>query len=118
MLVCAVGVQAQIMNVSNIERLTVTGDENRISQAVAISPQGDYILLSTDTKNGLVKLDLASGGTKVLTDKPGTGSDVQISSDGQQVVYGEMSYKNKRRYEAVKTINLASGKSKTAARRP
>lgn len=113
MLVCAVGVQAQIMNVSNIERLTVTGDENRISQAVAISPQGDYILLSTDTKNGLVKLDLASGGTKVLTDKPGTGSDVQISSDGQQVVYGEVSYKNKRRYEAVKTINLASGKSKT-----
>lgn len=113
MLACTLSVQAQILNVSSIERLNVTNDKGNISQAVAISPQGDYILLSTDTRNGLVKLDLASGATKVLTDKAGTGSDVQISQDGQQVVYGEVSYKDKRRYEAVKTINLASGKSQT-----
>lgn len=113
MLACTLSVQAQILNVSSIERLNVTNDKGNISQAVAISPQGDYILLSTDTRNGLVKLDLASGATKVLTDKAGTGSDVQISQDGQQVIYGEVSYKDKRRYEAVKTINLASGKSQT-----
>ena len=113
MLACTLSVQAQILNVSSIERLNVTNDEGNISQAVAISPQGDYIMLSTDTRNGLVKLDLTSGATKVLTDKAGTGSDVQISQDGQQVVYGEVSYKDKRRYEAVKTINLASGKSQT-----
>lgn len=106
-------VQAQIMNVTGIERLNVPTEENKITQAVAISPQGDYLLLSSDTKQGLVKWDMADGKATTLTNEAGTGADIRISADGQQVVYGEVSYKNNRRQHAVKSIDLTNGKKQT-----
>ena len=106
-------IQAQIMNVTGIERLNVPTEENKITQAVAISPQGDYLLLSTDTKQGLVKWDMADGKATTLTNEAGTGSDIRISADGQQVVYGEVSYKNNLRQQAVKSIDLTNGKKQT-----
>ena len=114
MLAGIMSASAQILNVSSVERLDVPVDANGIvPQAVAVSPQGDYILLSTDTRQGLVKWDLTTNKATTLTTQAGAGSNVCISQDGQQVVYGEVSYKNKRRHEAVKTINLTSGKSQT-----
>ena len=106
-------IQAQIMNVTGIERLNVPTEENKITQAVAISPQGDYLLLSTDTKQGLVKWDMADGKATTLTNEAGTGGDISISPDGQQVVYGEVSYKNNLRQQAVKSIDLTNGKKQT-----
>ena len=114
MLTGILSASAQILNVTSVERLDVPVAANGIiQQAVAVSPQGDYILLSTDTKQGLVKWDLSTNSATRLTDKEGAGSNVCISQDGGQVVYGELSYKNKRRHEAVKAINLATGKSTT-----
>ena len=46
----AVVAQAQILNVSSVERLAVPSDEGTVMQAVGISPQGSYLLLSSDTK--------------------------------------------------------------------
>ena len=112
-LVATLVIDAQIMNVGAIERLNVPNAENTITQAVAISPQGDYLLLSTDTKHGLVKWDMTTGNTTTFTNDAVSGSDVSISPDGQQVVYGEVSYKDKRRYEAVKSIDLTNGKKQT-----
>ena len=112
-LVATLVIDAQIMNVGAIERLNVPNAENTITQAVAISPQGDYLLLSTDTKHGLVKWDMTTGNTTTFTNAAVSGSDVSISPDGQQVVYGEVSYKDKRRYEAVKSIDLTNGKKQT-----
>ena len=112
-LMMTLAIQAQIMNVTGIERLNVPTEENRITQAVAISPQGDYLLLSTDTKQGLVKWDMADGKATTLTNEAGTGADIRISADGQQVVYGEVSYKNNRRQQAVKSIDLTNGKKQT-----
>ena len=101
------------MNVSSIEPLNVNQDKEKGIQAVAISPQGDYLLLSTDTKQGLVKWDFATQASTTVTNDEGAGSNVSISSDGQQVVYGEVSYKDKRRYQTVKSVDLASGKKQT-----
>lgn len=104
---------AQVMNVASIERLEIPDDNNGTTQAVAISPQGDYLLLSSDTKQGLVKWDFDTRKATTLTSEPGTGLDVRISADGKQVVYGQVTYKDKRRQEAVKSYDLESGKSKT-----
>lgn len=111
----AIGAQAQIMNVSSVDQLNIKNDGRSVIQAVAISPQGDYVLLSSDTHKGLVKWDLASGKSTKLTDKEGTGSDVRISEDGQQITYSETSFKNKRRRQAFKSMDLKTGKSKTLA---
>ena len=109
----ALALQAQVLNVTSVRRLDVPSDENKVAQAVAISPQGDYLLLSTDTKQGLVKWDFATSRSQVLTDDAGTGSDVFVSEDGKQVVYGQVSFSNKRRQEAVKSIDLSTGKKQT-----
>ena len=108
----ALALQAQVLNVTSVQRLDVPSDENKVAQAVAISPQGDYLLLSTDTKQGLVKWDFSTSSSQVLTDDAGTGSDVFVSEDGKQVVYGQVSFSNKRRQEAVKSIDLSTARSK------
>ena len=105
--------QAQIMNVTSVEPVNVMQDKDKVVQAVAISPQGDYLLLSTDTKQGLVKWDLTNATSTIVTQDEGSGSDVRISADGQQIVYGEVSYKNKRRHQSVKSIDLSTGKKQT-----
>ena len=109
----AYSLQGQIMKVTSIEDLNLTSSNDMVTQAVALSPQGDYILLSSDTKKGLIKWDLATGHSQVLTNEEGTGGDVRISDDGKQIVYGQVTYAKKRRHEAVKTIDLATGKSRT-----
>ena len=109
----ALMVDAQVMNVTSIERLEMPDNNLGTTQAVAISPQGDYLLLSTDTKQGLVKWDFDTRKATTLTADPGTGSDVRISADGKQVVYSQVSYSDKRRHEAVKSCDLESGKTKT-----
>ena len=105
--------QAQIMQVASVQRLTVPSEENTITQAVAISPQGDYLLLSTDTKKGLVKWDFETTSATTLTLDEGAGSDVRISEDGRQVVYSQVSYKNKKRHQAVNAIDLSNGKRRS-----
>ena len=117
-LITAMAGQAQIMKVSSVEPLNVNQDKNQVVQAVAISPQGDYLLLSTDTKQGLVKWDFASGTASTVTTDPGAGSDVRITGDGQQIVYNEVSYKGKRRHQAVKALDLATGNACTSLEPP
>ena len=113
LLIVALAANGQLLNVQSIEPLNIQQQEILTTQAVAISPRGDYVLLSTDTKQGLVKWDLATSTASTLTDDEGAGSDVRISDDGQQIVYGEVTYKDKRRHQAVKAIDLSSGKKQT-----
>ncbi len=113
LLIVALTANGQLLNVQSIEPLNIQQQENLTTQAVAISPRGDYVLLSTDTKQGLVKWDLTTATASTLTDDEGAGSDVRICDDGQQIVYGEVTYKDKRRHQAVKAIDLSSGKKQT-----
>lgn len=113
LLFTAIAGMAQVMKVTSIEPLNVNQEKGKVIQAVAISPQGDYLLLSTDTKQGLVKWDLATGTATMVTTDEGAGTDVRISRDGQQIVYGEVTYKDRRRHQAVKSLDLTSGKNQT-----
>lgn len=112
-LLWGVAAQAQVLNVTSVDRVTTPVDDKVVMQAVAVSPQGDYLLLSTDTKQGLLKWDLATSALTTLTDDAIAGNDVRINEDGSLVVYGSVSYKDKRRYEGVKTIDLNNNKKQT-----
>lgn len=105
--------QAQIVNVTSIEPLAIEPNDEQVVQAVAISPAGDYLLLSTDAKQGLTKWDFATRTLTTVTQDAGAGSDVRISDDGLQIIYSEVSYKDKRRQQAVKSVDMTTGKKQT-----
>ena len=99
---------AQVMNVTSIEKVNLPEQ----AAVAAVSPQGDYLLLTSATNQGLTKLDLATGQTQVLSTAPSAGHDVKISPDGQTVLYREGSFNEKHlRLSALKSVNLATGKS-------
>ena len=98
---------AQLVNVTSIERVGIP--ESSANKVAAISPQGDYILVTTDYNCGLTNVDLATGATQVITRAQGAGHDAHISSDGTTVVYREKSTKNRLQMTAVKSKNLETG---------
>ncbi len=86
--VMAMAASAQIFQIVSTQKLpTPQGTEWKVA---GFSPMGDYILITDDTNSGLVRMDLASKATKVITDAIGAGWAVQISKDGQNIVYREM----------------------------
>ena len=87
---CLMGLaaSAQIFQIESTQQLpTPKGTEWKVA---GFSPMGDYILLTDDANSSLVRMDLATNATKVITDAPGAGWAVQISKDGQNIVYREM----------------------------
>jgi hypothetical protein len=84
----ALAASAQIFQIESTQQLpTPTGTEWKVA---GFSPAGDYILITDDTNSGLVRMNLADNTTKVISGAPGAGWSVQISKDGQNIVYREM----------------------------
>ena len=52
---------AQLVNVTSIDKVNIP--ESSVNKVAAISPQGDYILVTTDYNQGLTKYDLSTGAT-------------------------------------------------------
>ena len=97
---------AQVMNVTSIEKVNLPEH----AAVAAISPQGDYLLLTSATNQGLTKLDLSTNQTQMLSTAPSAGHNVKISPDGQTVVYREGSFNAKHlRYSSLKSVNLTTG---------
>ncbi len=102
---------AQVFNVTSVEK--VATPSNPMAQVVGISPQGDYLLLSTTSNKGLTKFDLGTNEAKTLTDAQGAGLDVQISQDGNTIAYREESFtKNHLRKRSLSTMDLTTGEVK------
>lgn len=101
---------AQVMNVTSIEKVNLPEQ----AAVAAISPQGDYLLLTSATNQGLTKLDLSTHQTQVISTAPSAGHNVKISPDGQTVVYRESSFNEKHlKYSTLKSVNLATGATQT-----
>jgi Tol biopolymer transport system component len=99
---------AQLVNVTSIDKVNIP--ESAANKVAAISPQGDYILVTTDYNCGLTKYDLSTGATQVITQAQGAGFDAKISPDGSTVVYREKSTNNKHlQMTAIKSKNLSTG---------
>lgn len=101
---------AQVFTVGSIEKVNIPVNAN--AKVAAISPQGDYLLLTDASNQGLAKYDLRTSTTTTLSTAPSAGYDVKISQDGQTVVYREASFdKNHFRHVALQSKNLTSGAS-------
>lgn len=97
---------SQVLTVTGVERV----DAPRGMAVAAISPQGDYLLLTSGSNQGLTKMDLATRQTQVLSTASSAGHDVKISPDGQTVVFREGSLNKKRlRVSSLQSVNVASG---------
>ena len=97
---------SQVLQVTSIEKVPLPEQ----ATVAAISPQGDYLLLTDATNRGLSKLDLNTHQLSVLSTAPSAGHNVKISPDGQTVVFHESAFNNKHlRMNTLKSINLATG---------
>ena len=102
---------AQLVNVGSIEKVNIP--TNEVNKIAAISPAGDYVLITTDYNKGLTKFDLNTGESTLVTNAEGAGFDAKISQDGQSIVYREKSVNNKHlRLTALKSKDLTTGESK------
>jgi Tol biopolymer transport system component len=77
---------AQLIEVTSTERVAASAD----AKVAAFSPNGDYLLLTNTSNQGLQRLDLATKQATVLTKADGAGYNVQVSRDGKQIVYREV----------------------------
>lgn len=73
---------AQMLDVASVQKLATPQ-----GVVAGISPQGDYILLTNAQNQGLIKYDLSTGNTTVVTTVAGAGYDVKISDDGKDARY-------------------------------
>ena len=99
-------VAAQIVDVVSMKQLPV--DMGAFYHPV-LSPQGDYLLVSGQGYEGLIKIDLATNQKTILTTALSAGYSPSISPDGKKIAYRDVSYKDKLRYVSVKSIDLSSG---------
>ena len=107
----AVGCWAQVFNVASLVPVQLPSDVG--TKVVAISGQGDFLLLTTDNNSGLTKLDLNTGKAQNITRAAGAGYDARVSPDGKRVVYRENSFTpGHLRMVSLRSINLESGQHK------
>ena len=78
---------AQLLEIVSTQQLTIPANEEL--KVAAISPKGDYLLLTNDVNKGLMQYDLSTGNITTITDAEGSGWGVKISPNGQEVVYRE-----------------------------
>lgn len=109
----AVTASAQVLKVQSLEKVTTPNNE-MAQQVAAISPNGDYLLLCSQSQDGLIKLDLTTSESKVLTTARGAGFSTKISDDGNTIAYQEVTFNQDRLLmRGVKIINLKSGTTET-----
>lgn len=104
----SLGASAQLLNVGNVAQVPIP--EDLTNKVAAISPDGSYLLITTDYNKGLAKYDLATGMMTSVTDVDGAGYDVKISTDGQNIVYRETSFTAEHlKMVALKSKDMATG---------
>jgi len=95
---------AQIVDVVSMKQLPA---DLGALYSPTLSPQGDYLLVSDQGYNGLVKIDLATNQKTVLTTAASAGYQLSISPDGKKIAYRDVTYKDNLRYVSVKSIDLS-----------
>lgn len=53
----------------------------------AISPTGEYLLITNYSNQGLTKIDITSGEKNIITTAQGAGNEPAISADGKNVIF-------------------------------
>ena len=109
-----IAVSAQVLSVKSVEKVPIPVDAD--NAVAAISPGGDYILLTTSTHRGLKKFDLATGETTTLTEAEGAGYGTTVTADGKTIVYRETSFTPQHlKMTALKSISTVTGAKRELA---
>ena len=109
-----IAVSAQVLSVKSVEKVPIPVDAD--NTVAAISPGGDYILLTTSTHRGLKKFDLATGETTTLTEAEGAGYGATVAADGKTIVYRETSFTPQHlKMTALKSISTVTGAKRELA---
>ena len=105
---------AQLMEVTSTERVAASAD----AKVAAFSPNGDYLLLTNTSNQGLQRFDLASKKTTTITKADGAGYNVKIAQDGNQIVYREVTLDaTKSRLSNIVRVDLAAKTTQVVAKK-
>ena len=100
---------ARTLTVQSIERVNLASDMP-VTEAV-ISPDGAFAVVSDAASAGLSRVDLNNGAAKKITDN-GSLLNLQITSDGENVIYRQRSTNKKKLTQtALQSTNLQTGKT-------
>ena len=106
---------AQVFEVGQLTKLNTPTDTD--VKVAGVSPDGSYVLITSGSNQGLRRYDVATGKTTTITTAAGAGFNVQISNDGQELVYRETSFDKKGlRKNNIVRMNLATAKTSTIAK--
>ena len=105
---------AQVLEVASMHKLPIPAQAEM--KVAGVSPNGDYILLTSGSNKGLQRYDVASNTMTTLSKAEGAGYNVQVSKDGKEVVYRETSIgKDKLRKHSIIRKNFATKKESIIA---
>ena len=104
---------AQLLEVGSTQLVASDAD----AKVAAFSPNGDYLLLTNTSNQGLQRFDLASKQTTTITKADGAGYNVQIAQDGNQIVYREVTTNaTKSRVSNIIRHDLVANKAQIVAK--
>ena len=106
---------AQVFEVGQLTKLNTPTDTD--VKMAGVSADGSYVLITNGSNHGLRRYDVATGKTTTITNAPGAGYNVQISKDGQELVYRETKFDEQglRKNDIIR-LDLATAKTATVAK--
>ena len=114
-LAISVMASAQVFEVGQLTKLNTPTDTD--VKVAGVSTDGSYVLITSGSNQGLRRYDVATGETTTITTAAGAGYNVQISQDGQEVVYRETKFdKQGLRKNNIIRLDMATAKTATVAK--
>lgn len=101
--------QAQVLEIVSTRK--VATPDLQEGKVVGISPKGDYLLLTSMDNKGLVRYDLNTQATAIITEAEGAGWNVKISQDGSQITYRQRHDNNPLIRYDIMQHNMTEGKA-------
>lgn len=110
-LLMTAAVSAQKLNVG--DAVMLKGTEKGGYFHPVFSPDGKYLLTTSENYTGLQKHDFRSSRVKVMSKAEGAGYGVRVSNDSKQIFARRYEYNGNVRYTAVERIKARNGKVTT-----
>ena len=106
---------AQVFEVGQLTKLSTPTDTD--VKVAGVSADGSYVLITNGANQGLRRYDVATGKTTTISTAAGAGYNVQISKDGQELVYRETKFDEQglRKNDIIR-LDLATAKTATVAK--
>ena len=106
---------AQVFEVGQLTKLNTPTDTD--VKVAGVSADGSYVLITNGANQGLRRYDVATGKTTTITTADGAGFNVQISNDGQEIVYRETKFdKQGLRKNDIVRLDMTTAKTATIAK--